>query len=57
MKSKTLKRKLVLRKETIAVLNLDELDNLYGGNDDASLPCSDLVYCIEKARTPGAGTC
>lgn len=51
MKPKTIKKKLVLKKETISTLNSNQLDRVKGG---VSRTCGTHFCCTEE---PTCGTC
>ncbi|MDQ1354943.1 MAG: hypothetical protein QG657_5252 [Acidobacteriota bacterium] len=50
MKTKTLRRKLVLVRETIADLDIDKMKNAYGGKD-LTFPNSNCLACTVTCQT------
>jgi hypothetical protein len=54
MKSKKMQRKMTLNKQTIALLNVDEMNHQRGGTDTAPIICTDDTFCVTECRPRSA---
>jgi hypothetical protein len=54
MKTKKIQKKMTLKKQTIAALDVDEMRRQHGGTDTNPLLCSADTFCVTDCRPRSA---